>query len=78
MPQSIQFEVRMPGDLARFRLPLGVQRRLKELLDRQDGGEPLSSKEKQEAEGLVDMADLLSFLRLRSQRLTNNGINIVA
>lgn len=72
MSQSIQFEVKMPGDLARFRLPPGVQRRLKELLDKQDAGEALSSKETKEAEGLVDMADLLSLLRLRAERLNED------
>jgi hypothetical protein len=69
MSQSIQLEVRMPGDLARFRLPHGVQLRLNELLDKQDAGQPLSAREKREAEGLVDMADLLSLLRLRAERL---------
>lgn len=62
----------MPGDLARFRLPPGVQRRLKELLDKQDAGEALSTKEMQEAAGLVDMADLLSLLRLRAERLNED------
>ena len=51
MPQSIQFEVEMPGDLARFRLPAGVQDRLQELLDKQDGGTALSPAERREAEG---------------------------
>jgi hypothetical protein len=69
MSQCVQVEIRMPGDLARFRLPSGVQRRLKELLDKQDAGEALSSKEMQEAEGLVDMVDLLTLLRLRGERL---------
>lgn len=71
MSHSVQLEVKMPGDLARFRLPQGVQRRLKELLDKQDGGEALSSKEAREAEGLVDMADLLTLLRLRAERLSD-------
>jgi hypothetical protein len=71
MSQSIQLEVKIPGDLARFRLPNGVQRRLKELLDKQDGGHTLSANEKKEAEGLVDMADLLSLLRLRAERLND-------
>lgn len=72
MSQSVQLEVKMPGDLARFRLPQGVQRRLKELLDKQDGGQPLSAKEMKEAEGLVEMADLLSLLRLRAERLNSS------
>jgi hypothetical protein len=67
MSQSIQLQVKMPGDLARFRLPQGVQRRLKELLDKQDAGKPLTPKEMREAEGLVDMADLLTLLRLRTE-----------
>ncbi|MDB6020950.1 MAG: hypothetical protein JWQ04_807 [Pedosphaera sp.] len=72
MPQTIQFEVKMPGDLARFRLPQGVQHRLKELFDKQDAGQALSPKEKREAEGLVDMADLLSLLRLRTEKLNDD------
>lgn len=67
MPQSVQFELEVPDDLARFKLPEGVQRRLQELLDRQDAGSALSRDEREEAEGLVDLADLLSLLRLRTQ-----------
>jgi len=72
MSQSIQLEVEMPDDLARFRLPEGVQHRLQELLDKQDAGPALSPEEKREAEGLVDLADLLSLLQLRAERL-NGG-----
>ena len=71
MPQAIRVEVQMPGDLARFQLPKGVQKRLRALLDKQDQGRPLTSAEKREAEGLVDLAEVLSLLRLRSQRLSN-------
>ena len=55
-------------DLARFRLPAGVAGRLQTLLDRQDAGNTLSVDERAEAEGLVDLADLLTLLRLRSER----------
>ena len=72
IPQSIRLEVEVPGDSARFRLPEGVQHRLQELLDKQDAGPALSPEEKREAEGLVDLADLLSLLRLRTERL-NGG-----
>jgi len=71
MSQAIQLTVEMPGDLAKFRLPKGVQQRLHALLDKQDQGDRLTSAEKREAEGLVDLADLLSLLRLRSQRVGN-------
>ena len=60
----------MPDDLARFRLPDGVQQRLQDLLDKQDHGHALSAEERREAEGLSDLADLLSLLRLRSERLS--------
>ena len=38
--------------------------RLTELLDRQDRGVPLTDAEQLEAEGLVDLAELLALLRL--------------
>jgi hypothetical protein len=59
---------RIPGELSRFRLPPGVNSRLQELLDRQDQGIPLSPAEKQEAEGLVELSELLSLIKLRAQR----------
>ena len=75
-PHTIQLEIEMPGDLARFRLPRGVQKRLQILLDKQDQGAGLTTAEKREAEGLVDLIEILSLLRLRAQRLsrrTNRG-----
>ena len=57
-----------PADLARFRLPAAVAARLRSLLERQDAGHPLSADERAEAEGLADMADLLTLLRLRAER----------
>lgn len=59
----------MPGDLARFRLPKGVQKRLQNLLDKQDEGRALTTAERREAEGLVELTETLSLLQLRSQRL---------
>ncbi|MBE0545829.1 MAG: hypothetical protein IH623_31240 [Verrucomicrobia bacterium] len=67
----MQLKVQMPGDLAKFRLPKGVQKRLHDLLDKQDRGDRLTPAEKREAEGLADLNDLLSLLRLRSERLSN-------
>lgn len=68
MAESMLIELQMPGDLARFALPTGVQTRLRDLLDRQDGGQPLTAAERSEAEGLVSIAELLSLLRLRTER----------
>ena len=68
MPSSVLIELEIPTDLERFRLPAGVQQRLQALLDRQDQGMALTPAERQEAEGLVNLAELLSLLRLRGQR----------
>jgi hypothetical protein len=71
MIQAIEMKLEMPGDLARFQLPKGVATRLHFLLDKQDGGQSLTSAEKREAEGLVDVAETLSLLRLRAGRLSH-------
>lgn len=68
MAESMLIELQVPGDLPRFKLPAGVQARLQELLDKQDGGQPLTEAERSEAEGLVTLADFLSLLRLRAER----------
>ena len=73
MSRAIQLELEMPGDLAKFRLPRGVAKRLQVLLDKQDEGETLTAAERREAEGLVDLAELLSLLRLRTQRLSRRS-----
>jgi hypothetical protein len=65
---TLTIDVDLPHDLEKFRLPFAVQQRLQALLDRQDAGEHLTDVEKAEAEGLVDLADFLSLLRLRSER----------
>jgi hypothetical protein len=68
MPRNVVIELEMPGDLRQFRLPKAVNRRLQELLDKQDRGGKLSRSERQEAEGLVDLAEMLTLLRLRAER----------
>jgi ribosome assembly protein YihI (activator of Der GTPase) len=47
-------------------LPEALQERLQKLLDRQDAGEVLGADERQEAIGLVELAEFLSLLHLRS------------
>ncbi len=69
MSQAIQLEIEVPDDLARLRMPKGVHVRLQELLDRQENGSSLTDAERHEAEGLVDLAELLSLLQMRSERL---------
>lgn len=63
---AIGFQLLVPQDLARLSLPEGVDRRLHALLDKQDRGEALTDDERAEAEGLVELADLLSLLKLRA------------
>ncbi len=69
MPEIIQ----IPIELTHFQLPEAVQERLQFLLDRQDTGAALTPAERREAEGLVELAEFLSLIRLRSQRVTQQG-----
>lgn len=69
MPEIIE----IPAELTNFQFPEAVQERLQFLLDRQDAGEQLTQFERREAEGLVELAEFLSLLRLRSQRVIKQG-----
>ena len=69
----IDVEIEMPTGWEEFRLPEGVQHRLQDLLDRQDQGHPLTPAEQKEAEGLVDLAEWLSLLRLRARRISRGS-----
>lgn len=70
MSQNAVIEIEIPLSVRQFKLPKGVNNRLQDLLDRQDRGEKLTAAEKREAEGLVDLAEMLSLLRMRSQRVS--------
>lgn len=63
------FEVELPADLDRLRLPRAVADRLQSLLDKQDAGQPLTPAERDEAQGLVDLAEFMSLLKLRAKRV---------
>ena len=67
MSQSIVVKLSGPDEIERLRLPAALDQRLQQLLDRQDRGEALTDVERTEAEGLVDLAEFLSLLRLRAQ-----------
>lgn len=69
MSQHIMIDVEVPADLAQFKLPRAVDARLQDLLDRQDRDQNLTANERKEAEGLVNLAELLSLIQLRAQRL---------
>jgi len=68
MSQTFAIKLEVPDELAQFHLPAGVNARLAELLDRQDRGVRLTAAEKKEAKGLVDLAEMLTLLRLRAER----------
>ncbi|MFQ5637893.1 MAG: hypothetical protein ACE5IR_07830 [bacterium] len=70
MSQHMLIDVELPDDLQRFKLPEAVNNRLQELLDRQDRGETLPEAERKEAQGLVNLSELLSLLRLRAERFS--------
>jgi hypothetical protein len=67
---TLTIEVDLPAELDQFRLPKAVAARLQDLLDRQDSGLPLTEQERDEAEGLVNLAEFLTLLRLRAERMT--------
>jgi len=66
MSSRVTVTIELPEDLGRLLLPLGVRRRLDHLLDKQDRGQMLTVDELAEAEGLADLNDVLSLLRLRA------------
>ena len=59
----------MPISARRIRLAKGVNDRLRKLLDRQRRGEKLTPEEKRGSKGLVELAEMLSLMRLRSERV---------
>jgi hypothetical protein len=65
MPSVIE----IPAELVHFQFPDALQNRLQSLLDNQDEGKTLNEAERQEAESLVELAEFLSLLQLRSQRV---------
>jgi hypothetical protein len=68
MASKMSISLPVAAEISRFKLPLGVRKRLEELLDRQDAGHPLTAAERREAEGLVELAEFLTLLRLRASR----------
>jgi hypothetical protein len=73
MAHTASIEFPIPAGIRGFKLPRGVQGRLEALLDKQDGGKTLSAAERREAEGLVELAEFLSLLKLRAQVSPGKG-----
>lgn len=73
MVRNLTVKIDMPISAEQIRLPKGVNDRLQKLLDRQDRGEKLTSAELKEADGLVELAEMLSLMRLRTERATTTN-----
>lgn len=67
MSQTVQLTVPMPANLAKLRFPKALDQRLHFLLDEQGRKGKLTVAEKKEAEGLEQMARMLSILKLGAQ-----------
>jgi len=65
---TVTLDIELPEPLGDLRLPPAVAARLQSLLDRQDAGQTLTKQERDEAEGLVDLAEFLSLLRMKKER----------
>ncbi len=73
MPRQT-FQIELPDDLSHFELPGGVNDRLQSLLDRQDCGEQLTAQQRHEAEGLVELSELLTLLKSRSRPVKGESV----
>jgi hypothetical protein len=73
MSQPVQLTVPMPANLAKLRFPKALDERLHHLLDEQGRRGKLTAAEKREAEGLAQMANVLSILKLGAAVKTAKG-----
>jgi hypothetical protein len=67
MAQSVFVELELPKDWRRFRMPPALHDRLQELLDKQDREGKLPPRERREANGLTELVDMLSVMRVRAE-----------
>lgn len=67
MSASVSIELDLPNNWARFKLPRALDRRLTDLLDKQDLVGKLTPKERKEAEALVELSEWLSLMKLRAR-----------
>jgi hypothetical protein len=65
MKKATTITLALPEDMTQFSMPPALMHRLIELLDRIQTGPKLTSKERREAEAIVELSELLSLLRLQ-------------
>ena len=66
MDMNVHLNIELPTDAERLVFPEKLDRRLHQLLDKLDRGDGLTPDEQAEAESLVELADLMSLLRLKA------------
>ena len=67
---QVLVELDVPRDWRKFRLPAALDERLQELLDRQDHEGKLTRAERREAQALTELAEMLSLMKLRAERVS--------
>lgn len=67
MSQNIQLTISVPAKVAKLRFPKALDDRLHFLLDEQGRKGRLTTAERKEAEGLAELASMLSILKLGAQ-----------
>ena len=65
---SVTLQLELPEDWDQFSMPPALDDRLQSLLDQQEQGNPLTESERQEAQALCDLVDMLALLKLRAER----------
>ncbi len=75
MANQVTIQLEMPASLESFTLPPCVDQRLQELLDKQGREGFLMDRERVETEGRVNLADLLSLLKMKAK--SNYSVNPV-
>lgn len=65
---SVTLQLELPEDWDQFSLPPALNDRLQSLLDQQEQGNPLTESERQEAQALCDLVDMLAILKIRAER----------
>jgi len=64
---SVTVELDLPQDWSDFRMPDALKARLTDLLDQQDNDLGLSDSEREEAQALTELSDILSLMKLRAE-----------
>ena len=65
---SVTLKLELPEDWKQLSFPPALNNRLQYLLDQQDRGGELSEEQRNEAEALCNLVDMLALLKLRAER----------